>query len=98
MISGQPSLHLLHPELAAAISASPSNATFCGDFVYPARGNGEHTISVDSRIRPLFQKHALPRLARMLPRPLFNHRNGFFKKLNSVITSVTVILTLCAIT
>ena len=48
-------------------------------------------------LRVLLQKYVLPRLARMLQRPLFHHRNGFFKKLNGVITSVTVILTLCAI-
>lgn len=33
----------------------------------------------------------------MLPRPLFHLCNGFFKKLNSVIASVTVMLTLRAI-
>ena len=75
-----PSLHLLHPKLAAADRAS--RACWGGaatSFVSVSGGDCNRTyryVTVFSqfRLRVLFQKHVLPRLARMLPRPLLNEK------------------------
>jgi hypothetical protein len=77
MLRLKPSLYLRHPELSAAVIA-PFNCDAASEFrihVFRAEKNPITSLSV----RPLLQKHALPRLARVLLRPLLNVSNDFLE-------------------